>query len=387
MRIVADENIPYAEEAFGRLGSVRRMPGRSITREALLDADALIVRSITRVNADLLRDTPVRFVGTCTIGEDHVDRTWLAEHGIAFASAPGCNANSVADYITAALLYLEARHGVRLNGASIGIIGVGNVGSRVARRAQALGMRVMLNDPPRAEKEPGFSSVALKTALACDFITLHVPLEKNGPWPTWHMIDAERLQQLRPDALLLNSSRGAVVDNAALLNHLELGKLRGCVLDVWEGEPAPDPRLIRRSDLATPHIAGYSFDGKVNGTRQVYEALCRYLGVTPDWDPAPLLPPPDCPEVTVDPSDPEALRKAVFAVYDIRKDDARMRPLADLADPAERGKAFDHLRKTYPRRREFLNTVARLAQHDEATAATLRGLGFQLLTNMEEAHP
>jgi len=380
MLIVVDENIPYAEEAFGRLGTVRKLPGRRIVRQDLEQADALIVRSITRVNADLLRDTPVRFVGTCTIGEDHVDKAWLAAQGIGFASAPGCNANSVADYITAALLFLEARHGITLRGASIGIVGVGNVGSRVARRAEALGMRVTLNDPPRAEREPDFPSESLEAALSRDFITFHVPLEKTGPWPTWHMVDAARLNQIRPETILLNTSRGAVVDNPALLRYLENGRLRGAVLDVWEGEPAPDPGLIRIVDLATPHIAGYSFDGKVNGTRQVYEALCRHLGVTPDWDPSPLLPPPDCPEVTVNPDDPDAIRKAVFAVYDIREDDARTRPLADMTDPAARGAAFDQLRKHYPRRREFINTTARLTRHDETVAVALRKLGFKVAT-------
>jgi len=378
MHIVADENIPYAEEAFGRLGTVHRMPGRKITRADLLQADALIVRSITRVNADLLRGTPVRFVGTCTIGEDHVDKTWLADQGIAFASAPGCNANSVADYVTAALLFLEARHGMRLRGASLGVVGIGNVGSRVVQRAKALGMRVVVNDPPRTERDPGFTSEPLEAALVCDFITFHVPLEKSGAWPTWHMVDAERLTQIRPESFLLNTSRGAVVDNQALLNHLKAGRLQGVVLDVWEGEPSPDPEMIRAVNIATPHIAGYSFDGKVNGTRQVYEALCRHVGATPDWDPAPLLPPPDCPEVTVNPDDPDALRQAVFAVYDIRQDDARTRPLADMADPAERGAAFDHLRKNYPRRREFINTTARLTRYDERMATVLRGLGFKV---------
>lgn len=378
MLIVADENIPYAEQAFGRLGTVCRMPGRKITRADLLQADALIVRSITRVNADLLRDTPVRFVGTCTIGEDHVDKAWLEQKGIVFASAPGCNANSVADYITAALLFLEARHGVRLRGASIGVVGAGNVGTRVIQRALALGMRVTVNDPPRAEREPTFTSASLEAALGCDFITFHVPMEKSGPWPTWHLVDAARLEQIRPGSQLLNTSRGAVVDNQALLQYLRSGRLRGAVLDVWEGEPAPDPALIRAVDIATPHIAGYSFDGKVNGTRQVYEALCRHLGITPDWDPAPLLPPPDCPEVSVNPDDPAALRQAVFAVYDLREDDARTRPLADLADPAERGAAFDQLRRQYPRRREFIHTAVRLTRYDKTMVDTLGGLGFQV---------
>lgn len=376
MKIVADENIPYVREAFGALGEVTTVAGRSITAQTLAEAEVLLVRSITKVNRALLEGTPVRFVATATIGEDHVDKAYLAERGIAFSSAPGCNANSVGEYIVAALLVLAEKHRLDLQRLSLGIVGVGNVGKKVHAKAQALGLRCVLNDPPLAAQSGDPKYRPMDEILACDIITLHVPLEKSGDFPTWHLADERFLSAMKPGAILINSSRGPVVDNAALKHALKSHHLRAAVLDVWEGEPNLDPELLRMADLGTPHIAGYSFDGKVNGTRQIYEACCAFLGIAPTWDPSPLLPAPDCPEWLVDPVSGKAVAGAVRAVYDIIVDDAAMRGVLDIPE-SERGTYFDKLRKNYPRRREFFNTRVRFSMANSELEDRMAGLGFR----------
>jgi erythronate-4-phosphate dehydrogenase len=391
MLIVADRNIVFAREAFESLGEVRLMRGREMTPAAVRDATLLLVRSITPVNRALLEGSAVRFVATATIGRDHVDTEYLRDAGVAFAAAPGSNANSVAEYITAALLVLARRQGKPLEGRTIGIVGAGNVGSRVAAKVRALGMRERLNDPPlqRATGEAKYRPVA--ELMDCDFITLHVPLEKGGPDPTWHMVGADFLARMRPEAALLNSSRGAVVDNGALIEALRAGpstKLRAgrpgaAALDVWEGEPHIRPALLAKAALATPHIAGYSFDGKVNGTEMIYRAACAFLGRKPDWSPARCMPPPLIPEIELQPSpaEPEeSLREAVLKVCPIERDDAALRKLAGLP-PAEQGSYFDRLRAEYPVRREFQNTTVRLCGADPAAGGLvgkLKGLGFNV---------
>lgn len=378
MNILVDENIPYGPEAFGTLGTVRKAAGRSITNAMLADVDALIIRSITKVNAALLEGTPVRFVGTCTIGEDHVDKAFLAGQGIGFSSAPGCNANSVAEYVVTALLYLAQKYGFDLNSKRLGIVGVGNVGSKVRRKAEALGMTCVLNDPPLAAKtgDPAYRS--LDEIRECDVITFHTPLNKSGDHPSWHLADEAFLASLRPGTVLFNTSRGAVVDNSALEAALRRGHIAAAVLDVWENEPTPNLELLALSDIATPHIAGYSFDGKVNGTRQIYEALCAFLGIDAVWDPRPLLPPPPLPALTVDSDSPDILTQTVLQVYDLIGDDARMRGITS-ASPDEQGACFDRLRKEYPVRREFFNTRIRLTRPDDRLRDTLSGIGFDVV--------
>ncbi len=379
MKIVVDENIPFAKEAFGQLGRVVTRPGRQISRDDLRDAELLVVRSVTRVTADLLDGTPVRFVGTCTIGTDHVDQAYLAERGVAFASAPGSNAESVAEYVVSALLTLAERHGFQLAGRTLGVVGVGNVGSRVARNAAALGLKVLLNDPPlqRATGDPKFRP--LDELLQADFLTLHVPLTRTGPDPTWHLVDGRLLQRLRPDAFLLNTSRGAVVDNAALLECLQQRRLAGAVLDVWEGEPSIDHRLLQRVDLGTPHIAGYSYDGKVKATEMIYEAACRFLGERPEWNAAGVLSEPLGTFVVRTAGRPReaVVREAVRLAYDVRRDDADLRRSLELPEP-DRPAFFDQLRKNYWHRREFPSATVRLEPFDAELACTLRSLRFRV---------
>ncbi|NLN93755.1 MAG: 4-phosphoerythronate dehydrogenase [Candidatus Hydrogenedens sp.] len=378
MKIVVDENIPYGQEAFGTLGSVQLSAGRAVSPSMLSNADALIVRSITRVDEALLTGSAVRFVGTCTIGEDHIDKEWLSKEGIAFSSAPGCNATSVADYMTAALLLLEKEYNLSLDQMSLGVVGVGNVGSRVAAKAQALGMHCVLNDPPLAEKTGDSLYRPMEEIHDCDIITFHTPLIRDGRWPTWHLADENFFEKLRPGTILLNTARGAVVDNMLLKEKLVAKKIRAAVLDVWENEPTIDQDLLKLVFFGTPHIAGYSFDGKVNGTTQIYEALCAHAGRASRWAASKVMPPPPCPEVTVDPDEEHSLLKAVTGVYDFPGDDRRMREILDLP-PDQVGPHFDLLLKQYPVRRDFHNTRAVLKSPSEKLARSLSGIGFAVV--------
>ncbi len=379
LRVVADENIPFAEEAFSTLGQVTLVPGREMTAETVRDCDVLCCRSVTRVGPDLLEGSRVRFVGTATIGIDHVDVDYLRGRGIAFASAPGSNANSVAEYVVAALLVLARRHAFRLEGKTIGVVGAGNVGSRVARKAQGLGMRVLLNDPPLARQSGDPRFLPLDALFGADVITLHVPLTRSGPDPTWHMADAGFFERMRPDAFFINTSRGAVADTEAVKEALRGERLAGAVLDVWEDEPVIDLELLRLVEIGTPHIAGYSFDGKVCATETIYRAACEALNLEATWEPSALMPPPQHPHLTLECSgrhDEDVVREAVLTIYDIEADDRALRK--SPADAEARGAYFDHLRKTYHERREFHNTTLVLRDGSPGLARKLAGLGFKV---------
>lgn len=380
MKIVADANIPLLAEAFSPLGDVTALPADRLTREAVADADALLVRSVTPVGPALLDTSRVRFVATATIGVDHVDQAYLAARGIGFASAQGSNARSVAEYVLAALAVLAGRRGERLTGYRLGIVGVGNVGGRLARMAEALGMTVIRNDPPlaRATGDPAY--VPIEALAEADVVTFHVPLTREGPDATHHMIDEALLARLKPGVILVNTSRGAVARTAALKAAIAARRVAACVLDVWEHEPSIDAELLGAAALATPHIAGYSYDGKVGGTRMVLEALCRHFGLDRAWDPAPLMPPPARRRVAlpagVDPC--RAVSRAMAAAYDIEADDARLRGL--LREPPDRrGPYFTALRKNYPVRREFPETTVELAGPDATARAALEALGFPVI--------
>jgi erythronate-4-phosphate dehydrogenase len=373
MKIVADPNIPFLREAFGALGQLCLVPGREIAARHLRDADVLLVRSVTPVSPALLEGSRVKFVATATIGVDHVDLAHLRQRGIGFASAHGSNATSVAEYVVAALLELAGRRGFRLQDRALGVVGVGEVGRRVARAGRALGMRVLENDPPRQRTESLPDFVALPRLLAqADCITLHVPLTRHGEDATFHLFDNERLSALARRPLLINTARGPVVDNHALRDAIREGKTGGVALDVWENEPNVSGDLMEAVDIATPHIAGYSFDGKVAGVRMIQQALCRHFGMQPAWDPAPLMPPPPVTAIDVGAGpgehDEDALRRVVRQAYDITADDAALR---------DRPQDFDRLRAEYPVRREFHNITARLHNVSDSLRQKLAALGFR----------
>jgi len=378
---VADENIVYVREAFRHLGRVRVMPGRTMTAASVKDADVLLVRSVTKVNEELLGGSNVKMVATATIGTDHVDQDYLSRSGIAFANAAGSNANSVAEYVIAALLTLAEREPFRLDEKTVGIVGAGNVGSKVSAKCAGLGINVLKNDPPLKELTGSGEYIELDELLASsDIVTLHVPLTVSGRWPTYHMVDQQFLDRLRDGCLLVNTSRGAVVDSSALDRSLESGKIKA-VLDVWENEPDIDPELMPKVALGTAHIAGYSFDGKVNATAMVYNAVCKFLGVEPQWQARTMMPAPAVPLIKIDPTDAdeqELLRTVVKRVYDIEADDQRLREILSLP-ASERGRYFDQLRKHYPRRREFFNTMIEFSSPPApALEKKLTSLGFKV---------
>ena len=386
-KIVCSTNMPYVEEAFSTLGDARVLEGRSICAADVRDAEILALRSTTKVNADLLEGSSVRFVGTATIGTDHLDIPYLEKHGIEWCYSPGCNANSVSEYLVAGLLTLAVRNGFTLRGKTLGVIGVGNVGRRVVEKGRALGMRVLQNDPPRAragDYSAGEVSpfVELPELLAeSDIVTLHVPLNRDGVDRTLRLVDAEFLAKMRKGAILVNAARGGIVDSDALLEALQSAQLAHVVLDTWEGEPDYRLDVMNAVDIATPHIAGHSFEGRVAGTVMVYQAACRYLGIDADWTPDNLLPPPevpyiDCPAGAI--AESELLHSIVKRVYDIEADDRRFRATAE-SDGGGRAKAFDRLRREYPVRREFRFTKVRLGCAGAGIAATLKALGFGLV--------
>jgi erythronate-4-phosphate dehydrogenase len=379
MKIVADANIPFVRECCSSVGQVEVLSGRDITPQVVAKADALLVRSITPVNERLLARSTVQFVGTATIGFDHVDVGYLEHNHIGFASAPGSNANSAAEYIIAALLEVGRRHQIQLEGKSIGVIGVGNVGSRVARKCEALGMRVLRNDPPlqRQTRDPQY--VPLEALYDCDVLTIHTPLTHEGVDKTFHLADARFFSSLKLGAVFLNASRGAVTDSQALKAAVRAGRLQAVVLDVWENEPNIDAELLEMIDLGTPHIAGYSYDGKVAGMIMIYNALCTHFHLRPAHVLDDFLPRPDVPRLNIEThklSDEELLTLAVERIYSIKRDDENLRQIAHQP-PDKRGRYFDDLRKHYPVRREFQNTTAVLDTPRESLARKLRGIGFQ----------
>jgi len=382
MKIIADENIPCAEQAFASLGEVTLLPGRGLQPEQLRDADILLVRSVTPVGQALLQHSSVRFVGSATIGFDHVDRAYLQQRDIGFATAPGCNATSAAEYVVSALLVLAERQGGSLSGKSVGIVGCGNVGSRVREKLSVLGMRCMVNDPPLQAQGGHDDFVSLAEVLQADVITVHVPYTRSGACPTHHLFDAAVLRQLRPGTQFINTSRGAVTDNRALLTLLAERDDLSVVLDVWEGEPAINTALLQRVDLGTPHIAGYSLDGKLRGTEMIYQSACDWFGLSGRWRGADYLPSGAVVEFG-EPGDTGVtamLQAAVFSAYDIRTDDARLRKLPALP-PAEQPAYFDRLRKEYPVRREFSGTSVLVNDADGACEQVLRDLGFAVVVS------
>lgn len=382
LSVLVDENVPYALETFGTFGSVRTLAGRRITAADVQDADVLIVRSVTRVDRALLSQSRVRFVGTATIGTDHVDVDYLNERGIAFASAPGSNATSVAEYVIAALLLSAHARQASLEGAAIAIIGVGNVGRRVAARAQGLGMQCLLNDPPRQRAGDGPDFVTLDDALArADYVTLHVPLERGGPDATAGMADRRFFEKMKSRAVFLNTSRGGVVDEPALADALDSGRIAQAILDVFRREPDIDAEMVRRAFVATPHIAGYSFDGKVEATLMLYRAFAVWSNRLDEMNTELVLPLSDVPRLDLSGrigDDEAVLREAVLSVYDIKEDDRALRQAAAQPDA---GVQFDLLRKRYRRRRECPHTTLVLSRERDSLIRKAARLGFRVETN------
>lgn len=379
MRIVADENIPLLRELFGDLGELVLLPGRRIAASDVRDADVLLVRSVTPVGRALLEGSKVRFVGSTTAGHDHLDLDWLRGRGLHAAWAPGCNAPAVVDYVLAALLYVVDYDLEKLHGRQVGIIGCGQVGSRLQERLARCGMRCLLCDPPRARAEGEAGFVSLQEAFSADVVSLHVPLVTDGADRTHHLLGEAELAQLGFGSILINTSRGPVVDNSALRKLLRERRDLSAVLDVWEEEPQPDPRLVRRAALATPHIAGYSLDGKLAGSAMVYRALHEFLGREPVLQPGQFQ--PEAPVrslVFSDEVEPQhALRAAITASYSVLRDDSAMRAMMRRPPDGHVAAGFDALRRNYPLRRDFSNVRVRVRHSSRGVQAMLRAVGFR----------
>lgn len=374
MLVVADSAIPFLQGVLEPFADVRYKPGAEIRSADVRDADALLVRTRTHVDSSLLEGSRVKFVATATIGTDHLDKAYLDSKRIFWTNAPGCNAASVAQYVASALLSLSQKFAEPLSEKTLGIIGVGHVGREVLRVAKALNMDVLLCDPPRAEREGAENFVSENELLSnSDIVTLHVPFERAGKYPTYHLADETFFEKMRPDAWLLNASRGEVADGNALKSALKENRLKAAVLDVWENEPRIDPELLRLVDFGTPHIAGYSRDGKANATTQIVQAFARFFDAESLKNFRVELP-SDLPVLEAcEIRDGEALaRKFVLETYDISRDSESLK---------QNLSGFENLRNGYPVRREPVAYKVRLGKGQFAFRHMLESLGFTILSD------
>lgn len=363
MKILIDENMPYAADLFSQLGEVVTKPGRTLTSDDLIDVDALMIRSVTKVNKSLLEKADkLRFVGTATAGQDHVDQALLEQQGITFTAAPGCNKVGVAEYVLSSLMVLGQQQGFSVFDKTIGIVGAGNVGTYLARCLDALGIRYLLNDPLKEQQGDSRQFHSLETIQTqCDVITLHTPITRDGDFPTYHLVDEAFLDTLAPGAILINAARGPVVDNQALKVALQQassgeGKPLTAVLDVFEHEPLVDLELLPLLAFATPHIAGYGLEGKARGTTMVFNRYCEFLGLDKQVSASSLLPVAPIPFVQLSKKwQEDDLFALIQLIYDVRKDDAlfRREMIQSAGNDQQMAAAFDLMRKNYWDRREY----------------------------------
>lgn len=371
MKIIIDDKIPYIKGAFEPFAEVVYLPGSKTTPAVVKDADALITRTRTICNRELLEGSKVKFIATATIGYDHIDTEYCKMAGIAWTNAPGCNAESVNQYIASALFSYAEKKGTCLRDKTIGVVGVGHVGSKVARTCEIIGMKVLCNDPPRERKEgPGIFSSLEKIQHEADIITFHVPLNMKGKDATFHLVNEKFVRELKKQPLLINSCRGEVFDSSAIVNGKKSKKISGFIADCWENEPGIDLNLLDLADYGTPHIAGYSKDGKANGTKMSVQAVSRFFNLGIDnWKPENVeLPESATIEIDGDKkSEPSVLAEAVLSTYSIKTDDKALREAPQL---------FENLRGDYPVRREFAAYTVKIKNTEAETIEKLRKMGF-----------
>jgi erythronate-4-phosphate dehydrogenase len=372
MKVVADRHIPFLRGILEPYCEIEYIDPKEITRDRIRDAEALVVRTRTRCNKDLLEGTRIKFIATATIGYDHIDTEYCRTHGIHWTNAPGCNSGSVMQYVAAALVMLQKSFGFRYTAKTLGVIGYGHVGKKVARLAASLGMRVLVNDPP-LEKEHGFTGLVSLDVLIkeSDIVTVHTPLNMTGEYKTYHLFDRERFYSLRPGTIFINTSRGEVVETSALIEAIDSGKIGAAVIDVWEGEPHIDRELLGKVFLATPHIAGYSADGKANATLMSVNALNQFfsLGIP---EVKLNLPLPEHETLVLnaeDHNDAEIIRKAILHTYPIERDH-------DLL--VNKPDNFELYRQNYPVRREFFAYTIHLNNADRDLSQMLQNIGFRI---------
>ncbi|KAF0238020.1 MAG: erythronate-4-phosphate [Prolixibacteraceae bacterium] len=371
MKIIIDDKIPYIHGVFEQVAEVIYLPGNKTTPEVVRDADAIITRTRTICNENLLKGSTVKFIATATIGFDHIDTDYCERVGIQWTNAPGCNAGSVNQYIASALFSWSMRQRTDLAGKTIGIVGVGQVGSRVAKTCETIGMKALLNDPPRERAEGAKIFTNLKTIQQeADIITFHVPLNMTGKDATFHLANTEFLAGLKKQPLLINSCRGEVFDTEAVKQARNSGLISGLVIDCWENEPDLDLELLKMADFGTPHIAGYSKDGKANGTMMSVQAVSRFFNLgLDDWKPSGVEPPENA-IISTDGNqrrEYSILAEVILSAYDIENDDNELR--RDTL-------SFEKLRGDYPVRREFDSFTVEAKNVKEETLDKLKKLGF-----------
>ena len=373
MKILIDENMPYAEQLFSQLGEVVLKSGRTLTADDLIDVDALMIRSVTKVNADLIsKANRLKFVGTATAGMDHVDQGLLKERGIFFTAAPGCNKVGVAEYAFSVMMVLAQQHGFSVFDKTVGIIGAGQVGSYLQHCLEGIGIKVLINDPPKQQAGDSRQFTPLDELLTeADIITLHTPITRDGEYPTHHLIGESVLNKLRGDQILINAARGPVVDNAALKARLLRNDGFIAALDVFEFEPEVDMELLPLLAFATPHVAGYGLEGKARGTTMIFNSYCEFLDNELRAHARDLLPTAPVPKLVLDRDWDEAtLHNITQLVYDVRKDDALFR--REISQPG----SFDLMRKNYWDRREY--SAVTLVGDNSCRLSPLEKLGFQV---------
>lgn len=347
MKIVADKNIPFLKGVAEHFGETTYLAGSDFTHEAIRDADALIVRTVTHFDESLLKNTNVKLICSATIGYDHIDTQYCDNHNIAWTNAPGCNSSSVQQYITSSLILISKQKGFDLRGKTIGIVGVGNVGKKVAKACHLLGMKVLLNDPPRKDAEGSDQFMSIETIMdEADIITFHTPLTKDGIYKTYHLADKSFFESLSKKPIIINSARGGIVDTQAIKEALKHKCISGAIIDCWEKEPVIDLEYLSLVDIATPHIAGYSADGKANATRMSLESIARFFSL----DDAPIKevqpPAPSNPVIDLNLcKSNNRVYEALLEIYNPLDDFNRLK-----SDPS----AFKQLRNEYPLRREAI---------------------------------
>lgn len=370
LHIVADKNIPFFKGTLDNIAEVEYLSGEDFSPEKIKNADALIIRTRTICNKNLLQGSNVKFIGTATIGYDHIDTDFCKQNNIYWTNAPGCNAPSVAQYIVSALLTLAKKYNFSLSEKTLGIVGVGNVGKEVEKAAKTLGLKILLNDPPRQEKEELPHFVSLNTiAKEADIITFHTPITCKGKYPTYHLFNDDFANLLTKKPIIINAARGEVTETESLLHALDKKIISNCVIDCWENEPNINKTLLESITLATPHIAGYSTDGKATATRMVISSLCSFFNIDSNKITTFEVANPikEC-IFTSSTSLDDILYDIVNQSYSIEKESSNFKNCPEK---------FEVIRNSYPLRREFFAFTANVPQADKKVLQTLKNLGFK----------
>uniref|UniRef100_A0A7V1EIE0 4-phosphoerythronate dehydrogenase n=1 Tax=candidate division WOR-3 bacterium TaxID=2052148 RepID=A0A7V1EIE0_UNCW3 len=380
LKIIADEKIPFLSEFFSTLGILDTLPASEINQKNIRNYDVLFVRTVTKVNNKLLEGTKIKIIGSMTSGIDHIDRNYLRKNKIKLLYAPGSNSRSVAEYVITSLLVIAKIKNFSLEGKTVGIIGAGNVGTKVAQMCEAIGMRVLLNDPPKYDRTKNKKYLSFKRFSDADIITLHIPLTFRGKYKTFHLIDEEFLSNIKQGTILINTSRGAVIDERMLIKFYK--RLGGLILDVWENEPDINIDLLKIADIATPHIAGYSLDGKFNASYIVYKNLCKILKIRPIIRKNDVFPEiNEEKDAIITQNDIfKTLYRTILQIYNPLNDHKKLFKMIGF-EPLAKRRYFEDLRRNYPVRREFPNYVLRICERLSSLQKLVeifRSLGFKI---------